>query len=108
MDAPGVRPSDFDVLLTDLDEETLKDEIPRYIGIPFLKEATEEEAAKVATELHGRIYSGTFRQVLPCVLSHKNKARWVFFLIDTGAPFTYISPQVSLIHIGRTNRVTLL
>jgi hypothetical protein len=39
---------------------------------------------------------------IPCVLSIEDKARWVFFVVDSRAPWTYISPEVS-VHPHRKN-----
>jgi hypothetical protein len=33
--------------------------------------------------------------MFPCVVSVKDRAHWVFFIVDPGAPLTYLSAQVS-------------
>jgi hypothetical protein len=95
-DAVGVQPKDYDVLLTDMDRDTLHTDISKVVGIPYLKEATKEEADKVALEIPGVLYGETFRTIFPCVLCAKDTARWVFFIVDSGAPSTYISAEVNV------------
>jgi len=94
-DIGGVDPNDYDVLITDVDDNTLHNEISHLVGIPYLKEATKEEADKVADSLRGFVYGRKYRMILPCVLKIEDKAHWVFFLVDGGAPLTYISTQVA-------------
>jgi hypothetical protein len=101
-DIGGVDPKDYDVLITDVDNNTLHSEISKPTGIPYLKEATNGEADKVVEDIHGFIYGRKFRMMLPCVLSIEEKARWVFFIVNSGAPLTYISTQVN-IHPYRKN-----
>ena len=56
----------------------------------------------MAGEINGLLYGRTFRMVLPRILSAKEKARWVFFIVCSGAPLTYISAEVS-VHPHRKN-----
>jgi hypothetical protein len=95
-DGVGVDPKDYDVLVTDMNNETLESEISELVGIPYLKEATKDEADKVAEEIRGFTYGFRRHQILPCVVSIGDMARWVFFIVDSGAPTTYISTQVSV------------
>ena len=101
-DIGGVDPKDYDVLITDMDNDTLHSEISKLVDIPYLKEATKDEADKVATEIHGFIHGQKLRMILPCVVSIEDKARWVFFIVDPGSPLTFISSHVSA-HPHRTN-----
>jgi len=50
-DIGGVDPNDYDVLITDVNDHTLHNEISDLVGIPYLKEATKEEADKKADSL---------------------------------------------------------
>lgn len=95
-DIGPVDPKDYDVLITDIDDHTLHNEISDIVGIPYLKEATKEEADKVADSLRGFVYGKKFRMILPCVLKIEDMAHWVFFIVDGGAPLTYISTHVSI------------
>jgi hypothetical protein len=101
-DIGGVDPKDYDVLITDVDNDTLHSEISNLVGIQYLKEATKDEADMVVEDIHGFVYGRKYRMMLPCVLSIEDKARWVFFIVDSGAPLTYISTQVS-VHPYRKN-----
>jgi hypothetical protein len=95
-DVVGVQPKDY------VNKDTLHTDISKVIGIPYLKEATKDEADKVAREINGVLYGETFRMILPCVLSAKDTARWVFFLVDSGCPSNYISAEVN-VHPHRKN-----
>ena len=101
-DIGPVDPKDYDVLITDIDDHTLHNEISKRVGIPYLKEATKEEADIVADSVRGFLYGQKYRQILPCVLKVDDKAHWVFFIVDGGSPLTYISTQVS-VHTCREN-----
>jgi hypothetical protein len=101
-DVVGVQPKGYDVLLSDVDKDTLHTGISKVVGIPSLKEATKDEADKVAREINGVLYGESFRVIFPCILSAKDTARWVFFIVDSGAPSNYISAEVN-VHPHRKN-----
>jgi len=101
-DIGGVDPKDYDVSITDVVNDTLHSEISKLAGIPCLKEATKEEADKVVEDTSGFVYGRKYRMILPCVLGIEEKARWVHFIVDSGAPLTYISTHVS-VHPYRKN-----
>lgn len=90
-----MSPRDFDVLITDINHDKLRTEVSELIGIPYLQQATEDEANKIVTIADGLIYGNKFRNIFPCVVSYKGNARWIFFIVDIGAPVTYLSSQVS-------------
>jgi hypothetical protein len=69
-------------------------EISDIAGIQYLKEAMNGAADEVLTSIPGFIY-GKCRMILPCALKINGKARWVFFVVDSGAPLTYISTQIA-------------
>jgi hypothetical protein len=50
-DIGGVDPKDDDVLLSDTDNDTLRSEISKLMGIPCLEEVTKDEADKVAKQI---------------------------------------------------------
>jgi hypothetical protein len=95
-DIGDVDPKDYDVLITDVNNNTLHSEISELAGIPYLKETTKDEADKVVRELPAFLYGERFRMILPCVVIVDDKARWVFFIVNTGSPLTYISGHVSI------------
>jgi hypothetical protein len=94
-DVGGVDPQDFDVLLTDMDNNTLHSDISALAGVPYLKEAMKDEADKKVASVQGFVYGRLTRNIFPCTLSIQGKACWVFFLVCSGAPLTYISAEVS-------------
>ncbi|KAI9771843.1 MAG: hypothetical protein M1840_001613 [Geoglossum simile] len=94
-DIGGVSPKDFDVLITDMNNDILESEISKLAGIPYLKEVKKIEADNMPHKLTGFMYGEKFRLILPCLVGVQGKARWVFFIVDTGAPLTFISDQVA-------------
>lgn len=94
-DIGGIDPKDFDVLITDINDEKLRSEIAEVVGIQYLAKATEADANTMVEIGRGYIFGRNVRTIFPCVVSHKGKAHWVFFIVDSGAPLTYLSVQVS-------------
>ncbi len=94
-DIGGVDPKDFDVLITDIDDEKLRSEIAEVMGIQYLAKATEADANTVVEIGRGYIFGRNIRTIFPCVVSHDGKAHWVFFIVASGVPLTYLSVQVS-------------
>ena len=86
---------DYDVLISDIKHETLEKIISEELGIRYLSEATESQVKEVVKVGRGYIYGKTFRTIIPFVVSRNGEARWMFFIMDTSAPLTYISAQVS-------------
>jgi len=67
------------------------------IGIPYLKEASKEEAKTKIEIGHGPLWGLNARPLFPCVVSSNQTGRthWVIFLVDTGSPSTYISQETA-------------
>jgi hypothetical protein len=95
-DIGGVDPKDYDNLITDVDNDILQSEIAELAGMSYLEEAKKDEADNMPDKIHGFMYGRKFRMILPCLFGIGDKARWVFFIVDGGAPLTYISSQVSV------------
>jgi len=83
-------------LYKDMNSDKLHSEISEILDIPYLKEATKYEADKVADQINGYMYGQMLHLMFPCVLSIEDKARWVFFILDTEADATYLSTEVSV------------
>ena len=66
----------------------------RDYTVPYLWQATETDAKEVTKIGQGYTHGTTARPIVPLVVSRKDKARWVFFIVDTGGPLTYLSAQV--------------
>jgi hypothetical protein len=94
-DVGNVDPKDYDVLITDVNDEKLQSEIAKVMGIPYHTKATEADANKVVKISDGIVYGRMLRMKFLCVVSHAGKAHWIFFIADSGAPLTYLSAQVS-------------
>lgn len=94
-DIGGVDPMDYDVLISDVNHEKLRDEVADIVGIQYHAKATKEDANKVVEIGNCYIYGRKFRTIFPAVVDGGSQAYWVFFIIDSGSPLTYLSAQVS-------------
>lgn len=96
-DYDPAAPDEYDVIIRDVDGGKLRTEISEALSIPYLGKATEGDASKVVKYIDGHLYGYKHRPILPCVVHTHNgdEAHWVFFILDTAAPATYLSPQVS-------------
>ena len=101
-DIGGPDPNDYDVLLTDMDFDTLKTEISEVGGIPYLQKATKYDAEEIVEEGIAMIFGTKKRVIFPAVVKNakKDKAHWIYFVIDTCAPITYLSTQVNTFIYG--------
>ena len=97
---PDLR--DYDVLISDIKHETLETTIAQELGIPYLSRAREAEAKAVVKVCNGYIRGLNARAIVPFIVGHGDEARWVFFILGSGAPLTYLSDQVS----GRNDMLT--
>ena len=87
-------PNEYDVLLSDVTHAKLQSTIAERLGIPYLSEAADvKEAIQVST---GYLYGAYKRTIVAFVVTYGKEARWVFFIVDSGSPWTYISAQVSI------------
>lgn len=66
---------DYDILTTNVDNNTLQSEISKLVGISYLKEATKDEANKVVEDIHGIVHGQKYCMMLPCVLRIEDEAR---------------------------------
>lgn len=83
-----ISPSHIDVLLIDINEEHLKNDVSDLLGIAFLEDNTEPPRWPIKGSVYGRY----FRLMVPISVKHKNRDKIIFFLLDTGSPFTFLSP----------------
>jgi hypothetical protein len=63
-DFGSVSPKDYDVLITDIDNNTLEGEISNLAGIPYLKEVTKDEADEMPKKIRGFAYGSKLRLVI--------------------------------------------
>ena len=103
-DVGGPNPKDYDVLLKDVDYHVLQDEISTLGGIPYLQEATMSDAVKKLREATAFVFGSMHRMIFPAAVHNADidKAHWIYFLIDTGSPLTYLSSQVNTLIYGNS------
>jgi hypothetical protein len=87
--------NNYDVLVTGINEKTLRTEISKVFGIDYLAKATGDEVKREVDVINGYLYGDGLCAMVPCVVSNDNKAYWVHFLVDTGAPGTFLSEKVN-------------
>jgi hypothetical protein len=91
-------PSIDDVIatdFTDIDAKILDGELSEITGVKRHSEATERVEQVGLVE--GFVYGRKSRLIFPCVVSLGGMSRWVFFVVATGFPQTYLSSKVSTI-----------
>lgn len=94
-DVGDITPTDYDVLIRDIKDETLHSLISRECGIDYHSKVPEAEANNVVQSGDGYLRGSGNRPIVLFAVSHKGDARWVYFLLDTGAPITYLSIQTA-------------
>ncbi|PUU78570.1 hypothetical protein B9Z19DRAFT_1126630 [Tuber borchii] len=86
---------------------TLGTRIASKFGIKYLAKAKIAEAKKPAEMVKGYIYGAGFRPLIPLRVAYGDIGGWVFFLLDSGSPVTYLSIQVcDRLHIQRSGWFT--
>jgi hypothetical protein len=83
---PIVMPKDYDVLITDIRDTDFID-IGRELGVDRLTSTTVPEAF---FPVHGIMFGGSTRIFIPLIVSKRSINVVVIFLVDTGAPNTYL------------------
>lgn len=98
-DVGGPDPDSYDVLITDMTNEDLRLGLSEVLGINYLQRATATEAIEVPESIQGVAYGPKQRPIFPGVVTRGNLSYWVFFIVTTSAPLTYISKEVSEIYL---------
>ena len=95
-------PNDYDVLLTDITTNVQRSEFSEIAGVPYLGVPPEDEAEKVV-RIGDAFNYGTKkpRLIFPCIGCFNGNARWVFFIVISGVPLTYLSAPVRAPSYGK-------
>ena len=95
-------PSDFDVILTDLNYDKLMRDVSRKFNVQYLSpaEVTDEEP------LEGILWGSNSRPLINLVVSSTkyNKAVNIIFLVDTACPYLYLCKD-ALHALGYTDNI---
>jgi hypothetical protein len=88
-------PTADDVLLSDITDSILKDQISERLRLEYLGPAPNNGSLK---ECHGIIHGDFNRLILPLAVARGmgTPHYYIFFIMDTGSPFTYLSQQVGV------------
>lgn len=104
-DAPDMKPEDFDVFITDITDRKLRTELSDIMGVKYLAKASEADANNALNIGEAIIYGSCNRTIFPSVVSHKDKAYWVFFIVDSGSPSTYLSePAMEVLSLNKARQ----
>lgn len=79
----------YDVCLIDVTHELLCTSIAEELGRPYLEPAT---AADITWPVEGKYIGEGHRQLLNMVVTRNTKRVFVSFVLDSGAPSTYLAP----------------
>jgi hypothetical protein len=85
-----IPPSLYDVVLTDVKEEDLFGGLSTVLGIAYLSDAPRLRDWPV----QGKIWGHNNRCMMSLPVSANGKSVHVHFIVDTGAPFVYITEAV--------------
>ena len=94
-DIGELDPTDYDVLIPDVDSRVLREEISEMVGIKYLAAASSTEANKVVDVADCFLFGRTLRTIFPAVVCDNSRAHWVFFIVASGSPLTYLSTEGS-------------
>ena len=91
---PSDNPNLFDVLISDVDRQTLGGDISQALGHKYL-ESIPSEYVKPQPEICGTLF-GRHNRTFFCLATTFNKrSYYLHFLLDNGSPYTYLADDVS-------------
>jgi hypothetical protein len=105
IDSPTyVVPDEQDLLLTDVTEAELFGNLGELLGVQYLTEAPRLTQSDV---LKGVVFGQNKRLMINLLCKRKTSCSWVniFFLIDTGSPYTYLAPNAINKLVGANNNI---
>lgn len=89
--AAGILPRDVDVFLTGIGKHELRIDLAREITTEFL--ASTDLLPTPQWPISGIVYGRYFRVIIQLTVKRHSMTRSVFCLLNTGSPFTYLSPS---------------
>eukprot|EP01116_Phalansterium_solitarium_P008953 TRINITY_DN22927_c0_g1_i1.p1 TRINITY_DN22927_c0_g1~~TRINITY_DN22927_c0_g1_i1.p1 ORF type:complete len:163 (+),score=17.05 TRINITY_DN22927_c0_g1_i1:52-540(+) len=84
-------PRTYDIMLMDVTSTVLKGLVSSQLGIQYLSIAGPDRVNQ--RTFSGVLYGSNFRPLLSLPITHKKITREVIFLLDTGAPSSYICEE---------------
>ena len=93
-DISDIGLDNYDVLISDIDEKVLRNEVSRLFGIDYLAKATEDDAKRDINAVNGYLYGQARRLIVPFVVRNGDESYWVHFIVDIGAPVSFLSEKV--------------
>ena len=86
-----IRPSEYDVLISDVKHNDLIGPISNQLQVQYLKQV-EHSPSQIPSVVEGILYGTNARPMINLVMCSKIHRKWVniIFLIDTGSPGLYV------------------
>ncbi|KAF2014503.1 hypothetical protein BU24DRAFT_423436 [Aaosphaeria arxii CBS 175.79] len=82
-----------DVSISDLQDKDMRTDLSELFGIPYLATASKQEADEAQKTLQGMLFGPKRRPVVASTVRFEGQCKWVFFMVNTGAYYTYLSSQ---------------
>lgn len=90
-------PKEFDILISDLHTDDLHSGLAKQLNLVYLGDAGE---GMISLCVEGILWGDYDRPMIPLLVESDTAKKIVFFLVDSGTPFTYLSEEVfNLNHI---------
>ena len=109
IDSPTyVAPNDQDLLLTDVTDAELFGNVGELLGVLYLSESPQ---LLQADAVKGIVFGENKRLMVNLMCKRKAASNWVniIFLVDTGSPHTYLSPNaIDKLSGGTANTLNIL
>jgi hypothetical protein len=91
---PSDDPKLYDILISDVDRQTLGGDISKALGYKYL-ESISPEYIKPQPEIPGILFGRHHRLFFCLATTFNGRSHYLHFLLDTGSPYTYLADDVS-------------
>jgi hypothetical protein len=86
-------PNLYDILLSDIDDEILRNDISEALASPYLSETPH--LSSPIPKVNGVVFGRLGRIFFPLVVAIRGSPSYIIhFIYDSGSPFTFLSRQV--------------
>ena len=101
-----IDPSDFDVVLTDLNYDKLMREVSHELNVQYLSPAEVPDEELEGSLLNGILWGSNSRPLINLVVSSTkyNKPVNIIFIVDTACPYLYLCKD-ALHALGYTDNI---
>lgn len=105
VDAPKtISPQKMEIMLQDVTDEELHTSVAEVLGLDYLSAAAPPQPTDGMIKYAGVLYGQYCRPIVSMPVQVRSTCLNVFFLVDTGSPFTFLSSK-ALHALGFTEHV---